>query len=234
MYKNISVLCGMLLTWQIIFAVETTVMTQGFEDTDFFRKLSTNGYTMTSSAGGTWGVFGRDKAVNISDEQAATGKYSLKITRMAKSQTNAIGGIRPALSAENSISLEIWIYRPDHSDFSIALGGIGQAAGKTVNIAALVTGENGKLMIRNATDDNWQRTNLKMPDELWVPVFIVIDRAAKNIVFKIELNGKTEIIGIRELTGPAVAIDRLMIGAAPCPPGSSVYFDEVKIAAITK
>ncbi|MFA6476703.1 MAG: hypothetical protein WCV67_00255 [Victivallaceae bacterium] len=189
---------------------------------------------MTSSAGGTWGVFGSDKAVNISDEQAATGKYSLKITRMVKSQTNAIGGIRPALSAENSISLEIWIYRPDHSDFSIALGGIGQATGKTVNVAALVTGENGKLMIRNATDTGWQRTNMSMPVELWTPVFIIIDQAVKNITFKIELSGKIEIIGIRELTGQTAAIDRLLLGAAPCPPGSSVYFDEIKITAITK
>ena len=130
--------------------------------------------------------------------------------------------------------MEIWIYRPDLSDFSIALGGIDQPTGKVVNVAALVTGENGKLMIRNGADDKWQRTSLKMPTELWVPVFIVIDRAAKNIVFKIELNGKVETIGVREFTSPAVAIDRLLMGAAPCPPGSSVYFDEVKINTITQ
>ncbi len=232
--KNIVIVCGIMLAWQGALVAEQTVMAQGFEDTDFFGRLSANGYTMASSAGGKWGVFGSDKAVSISDEQAAVGKYSLKITRMDKSQTNAIGAIGTALSAETSISLEIWIYRPDLSDFSVALGGIDQATGRTVNVAALVAGENGKLMIRNATDDKWQRTSLKMPDELWVPVFIAIDRAAKKIVFKIELNGKTEIIGIRELTGPAVAIDRLLMGAAPCPPGSSIYFDEVKITSITQ
>lgn len=232
--KSIIVLCGVLLTCQSMLAIETTEMTQGFEDTAFFGKLSANGYTMASPAGGKWGVFGSDKAVSISDEQAAVGKYSLKITRMNKGQTNAIGAIGIALSAATSISLEIWIYRPELSDFSVALGGIDQVTGRTVNVAALVTGENGNLMIRNATDDKWQRTNLKMPSGLWVPVFIVIDRTARNITFKIELSGKTEIIGIRELTGPAVSIDRLMIGAAPCPPGSSVYFDEVKISVITQ
>lgn len=232
--KSIIVLCGALFICQSIFAAETALMAQSFENTDFFGKLSANGYTMASPDDGKWGVFGPDKAVSISEEQAAVGKYSLKITRMDKRQTNAVGGFRPALSAESSISLEIWIYRPDLSDFSVALGGIDQPTGKVVNVAALVTGENGKLMIRNGADDKWQRTSLKMPTELWVPVFIVIDRAAKNIVFKIELNGKVETIGVREFTSPAVAIDRLLMGAAPCPPGSSVYFDEVKINTITQ
>lgn len=234
MVKNIVILCVMMLAWHSIFAAETAVMIQSFENRDFFGKLSANGYTMASPEGGIWGVFGSDKTVSISAEQAAVGKYSLKITRMEKQQTNAIGGLRPALSATTSIVLEVWVYRPDRSDFSIALAGINQATGKIINVAALVTGENGNLMIRNATDDKWQRARLKMPIELWAPIFILIDRTTQNITFKIELNGKTEIIGVRELTGTAVPIDRLIIGATPCPPGSSVYIDEVKIAVTTQ
>lgn len=204
--------------------------TQGFEDQDYFAKLSPNGYTMSSPSGWVWGVFGSDKAVSISDEQAAVGKFSLKVIRMDKRQTNAIGVVRPAFDADVQVMAEVWVYRPDRSDFTFYMGGIDPENGKVVTVASLLAGENGKLMVRNATDARWQRSGLVCPVELWTPLRIIIDRKAKSVIFQIELGGKTEVIATRELTGPSVGLDRIIFGAAPCPPGSAIYFDEVKFS----
>ena len=211
-----------------LFAVEPE-LTQGFEDTKFFGKLSVNGYTAASPNGWTWGIFGADQAVSISTDQAAIGHCSLKIIRMEKYQTNAVVIRRLALPLHASIDMEAWVYRPNRADLVIALVGINQNTGKMVNVASLATGENGKLMIRNATDERWQRTGVTLPSELWLPLIISIDPSTQNIVFQADLNGHTETLGTRKLADSAIAIDRMVFGTGSCPPGSPVYFDEIKI-----
>lgn len=213
---------------QISLGASRVIYEQGFEDIQYFSTLTTNGYTAKDSLNGLWGVFRSDQAVSISNTKTVAGSYSLKVTRMATTQTNAIGFISKPLSPTNTNILEVWVYRPTGSEFVIFFSGLN-ASYQATNVAVLSTAETGKFFIRNATETNL-RTYVPMPANVWVLVRMTLNWVTKRIEFNYDLNGITTKIGNINLTGNDVAIDRVIFGANVSPAGSSTYFDSLKIS----
>jgi hypothetical protein len=210
----------------------TIIFQQGFENVEYFSKLSPAGYTSSQNPeNGYWGVFKDDKAVCLSDDQAAMGSYSLKVTRMATSQTIAVCMFSPALALSGVSTFEVWVYRPSKSEFSMYLMGLdkNQESSKRVDIAVLNTGERGKLFIRNNAETQALRTNVPMPADIWVLLSVEINRKTNTVTYSYESDGKKTIIGELDFIGNSIEIDRIMFGATPCPAGSPTYFDDIKV-----
>lgn len=211
---------------------KTIVFQQGFEDVEYFTKLSPAGYTSSQNPeNGYWGVFKEDKAVCLSDDQAAVGSYSLKVTRMAASQTNAVCMFSPALALSGVSTFEVWVYRPSKSEFSMYFSGLDKKheSNKRVYVSMLNTGEKGKFFIRLNVETQALRTHVPMPADIWVLMSVEFNRNTNTITYSYESDGKKTIIGELDFNETSIEIDRFMFGAALCPADSPTYFDDIKV-----
>lgn len=232
--KKVVLLLGLFLIVMVAFSQEakTIVFQQGFENVEYFNKLSPSGYTSSQDPeNGYWGVFKEDKAVCLSNDQAAMGSYSLKVSRMATSQTNALCMFSPALALSGVNTIEVWTYRSSKSEFSMYFSGLDKnnESGKRVDVAMLNTGERGKFFVRNNSDNQALRTFVPMPADIWVLMSVEFNHNTNKITCSYESDGKKTIIGELDFIGKSIEIDRIMFGAAPSPAGSATYFDDIKI-----
>lgn len=232
--KRVVLLFTLFFVVMIVFSQETKtiVFQQGFEDVEYFSKLSPSGYTSSQDPeNGYWGVFKENKAVCVSDDQAAMGNYSLKVTRMVASQNqHALCVFSPTLPLSGVSTIEVWTYRPSDSEFAMYFMGFDKnnESNKRVNVAMLNTGEKGKFFIRN-NDENNLRTYVPMPADIWVLMSVEFNYNTNKIIYSYESDGKKTIIGELDLIKKSIEIDCIMFGAAPSPVGSATYFDDITI-----
>lgn len=227
--KKVSLLSMIIFISLVAFSQgnKKVVFEQGFEDVQFFNSVSPSGLTVKDPANVVWGIFKENKTVSISDEQAATGNQSLKVIRREQVQTNAVAMFGTPLSPKGVNAVETWVYRPSESEFSIVLSGLDQTGNK-IKVAYLNTAEKGKFFIRNATA-TLVRTYMPCPSDSWMLLSVELNFDAKKILFSYQMDGKKVTVGELELVGEEVKLTGIEFGATPCPPGSAIYFDNVKV-----
>ena len=138
---------------------------QGFENPDFFAARNSNNYTIAPA--GTDGKWCNMTEKLVSDEQAAEGKYSFKMTK----QTGKSQHIELALPEfDGPGELEIWFYREPENNFSFALLGNKLADGHIAGLG--IWDKSRQYAYYDTAAKKWQRTGLKSPAETWQRVVI--------------------------------------------------------------
>ncbi len=195
---------------------------QGFENPDFFAARNSNNYTIAPA--GTDGKWCNMTEKLVSDEQAAEGKYSFKMTK----QTGKSQHIELALPEfDGPGELEIWFYREPENNFSFALLGNKLADGHIAGLG--IWDKSRQYAYYDTAAKKWQRTGLKSPAETWQRVVIRFN--ADKSKAEVLVGDMDKLEKLAEVTPPAgVPIRRVWFNEhLDAEPGSSVFFDEIKL-----
>ena len=226
-----AILIGAMVGATSLFAEEAVQenvwISQDFENKEYFSKVSPTGFTARNPQTGLWSQFKNDGVLTISDEQAASGNYSLKHTQLPA----------PSRYFAN------WIFPTPLSESFVFEAYINMEEGAR-SVIGLVTEYNGKKERRfsfGAFDpkannmayldykaNKWMRSGIKIANDEWVKVQLEYDAAAQTISYYVFIDDVKEKIG-------EVSAENL--GAVNCVEfrhnasenGKAVYIDDVKI-----
>lgn len=201
------------------------IMNQGFEQKEMFEQISRNGYTLARQAPGCqWAFFKDDKVITITEEQAATGKYSLKYVAQKKTPYYGVGLFQNPV--KGGLEVELWINRD--ADFNYIIGLVSRKDGKSSRVASVGTFDNSHQFTFMDSNGKWKRSGIKCPAAEWVRLLISYNRAGNTCSYYVFLDDNKEEIGtckFQEPVGDIICIELRPNAAAP---GSSVYLDNVK------
>ncbi|MBR7127581.1 MAG: hypothetical protein IKD09_03235 [Lentisphaeria bacterium] len=224
------VLLGALLGSTALFAEETAQenvwISQDFENKEYFSKASPNGYTARTQNAGLWSQFRNDGVLSISDEQAASGNYALKYTRLPAPANYFANWIFPA-TLTGSFVFEAYINQEPNARFVIGL--VTDNNGKKERLYSFGSfDKNLNMAYLDFTANKWKRSGIKVPADEWVKVQLEYDAAAKTISYYVFIDDVKEKIGEVDAQnmGPVHFIEFRHNASEN---GKALYIDDVKI-----
>lgn len=216
-------------TSSALFAEETAqniFVSQDFENTAFFQKASANGYTARDAKAGQWAFFKPEKIVSISNEQAASGEYSLKYVSKRPNPYFPTLIFNTPLSG--SFEFECYVNTPAKTKFVIGL--VTEENGKKLRNFSFGSFDNtNNLAYLDFTIGKWKRSGIKFPVDEWVLCKMKYDNAAKKIAYFVNLNDKEEKIGEITLNTPIDKVLFIEFRHNMTPADNVLYVDDVRI-----
>ncbi len=224
-------LVGAMLGATSLFAEETAqekvLMLQDFEDQAYFSQVSANGYTKSSAMTGQWSVFKPEKIVSISDEQAASGDYSLKYKSVKPNPYFATCIIRQELTG--SFDFECYMNREAAARYII--GFVTEKNGvKERKYSVGTFDNNANLAYLDVAANKWKRSGIKVAADEWMQFVISYDDTAKTVSYYVYIDDVKEKIGevsVGDSLGKLLYVEfRHNVST----PDSVFYIDDVKIS----
>ncbi|MDR0932962.1 MAG: hypothetical protein LBM70_08100 [Victivallales bacterium] len=201
---------------------KTPIIRQDFENADFFAAVSSVGYTRRDPQVGQWGLFKDDKIVSISEEQAASGKYSLKYTAAEKSPYFAVGVFPEPINGH--LELEFWVNRQEGFNFIVGL--VTRKEGKNNRLLSCGTFDKNHQFAYLGNDLKWQRSGIKCPADEWVKLKFTLNHKENVCSYYVFLDDSLEKIGEVKFADSLGEVMFFELRPNASSPGSAVYLDD--------
>lgn len=201
---------------------ESVVLSQGFEDQDYFKNINNNGLVGDeNTSSGRWGIY-LPGSGEISDEQAAVGNYSMKVLRGGVA---GAGFFNKGIPAEQDFNAELWFFRQPSGGSGIMLY---DYAVENTAIAGVSIAGNGAASTMDYATGKWIPSKVVIPAGTWVQINIFGRRADNTYRATVTLNGKMEEVGVQKMAKP-LGVTKIQFYPYVSEKGIACYFDEIKI-----